>query len=256
MEQNKTVVIVGEDSSLESFTHTDDSIISCALNSAIMYCEGIVDYHFMNDFGNLDTIPLEDRIRAKNVVIPSYPHIKYPSGFESSSPHYPASKFIENYPVEFRDKFKLIELPTAPSHNTLIPKFPIRYTVAESAVYYMIHLGYRHFRFIGVGDTDDKYSPLIKDGVVKKGFGTLVRKTLIDILTRNGCTYVFPNEFKYDVLTSNESFYLPTSTERFSIPKTIKVGSKASINKTPLVKLKSNNSRSDFEKRLKERTMR
>lgn len=192
MEQNKTVIIIGAGSSLKNFVHIDDSIVYCALNSAIMCCDGIVDYHFMNDFGNLDKIPMRHLLRTKNVVIPSYPHTILPNGKECSDVNMPAQKFIDKYPQWFRTRFKLFDLPTTPKRHEDIPFYPVRLSVAESAVYHMIALGYRDFKFIGVGDCVDTYSEMIGGCTTRQEFSQKVRTTLEKILKDHGCTYKFP----------------------------------------------------------------
>lgn len=190
--EEKTVVIIGKGPSLTETIKVDDSCVYVALNSAILACDGIVHYHFMDNFGNLDKIPMRHLLRTKNVVIPSYPHTILPNGKECSDVNMPAQKFIDKYPQWFRTRFTLFDLPTTPKRHEDIPFYPVRLSVAESAVYHMIALGYRDFKFIGVGDCVDAYSEKIGGCTTQQEFSQEVRTMLETILKDNGCTYNFP----------------------------------------------------------------
>lgn len=201
--EEKTVVIIGNEPSLTETIKVDDSCIYVALNSAILACDGIVHYHFMDNFGNIDKIPMRHLLRTKNVVIPSYPHTILPNGKECSDVNMPAQKFIDKYPQWFRTRFTLFDLPTTPKRHEDIPFYPVRLSVAESAVYHMIALGYRDFKFIGVGDCIDTSSELIGGCTTRQGFSQKVRTTLETILKDNGCTYKFPYEETESIDTQN-----------------------------------------------------
>ena len=232
MDLTKTVVILGKGPSLPSKVKVDDSMVYCALNGAISVCEGIVDFHFMNDADSLDLIPIRDLSRAKNIVIPSYPHVLI-DGRKTSSADYTYRDFIASYPKELRDRFTVFEMPTAKVHNPNLPFYNVRLTVASSAVHHMLALGYRNFRFIGVGDGIDVYSSAFKDETFpKNGFSKRVRALIEDLMIRNNCIYSFASDHSYKVVNTNETFYLPQySDNRFKdIPMPSKVETEESLN--------------------------
>lgn len=249
--KEKTVVVIGKGPSLKEHIKVDDTCVYVALNSAILACDGIVHYHFMNDFGNLDKIPMRHLLRTKNVVIPSYPHTILKDGREYSDEKMPARKFIDKYPQWFQPRFTLFDMPSSPKRNDSLPFYNVTISVAESAVYHMISLGYRNFKFIGVGDRIDTYSELVGGGSTRRGFSAQVRDSLERILKDNRCTYTFGDtetkrhdnapldifalsldntankrlvEYTYTVLNTNETYKMESGTDefkfiKFSVPK-------------------------------------
>lgn len=148
------IVIIGKGPSIRNKIQTDDKKIYVSLNSSIRLIDGIVDYHFMNDFENLRKIGPMDLIRSKNIVIPSYPHIN-----EFSNKDYPAEKFINLLPKSYNGKVHIYELFSAVEKGKY-EFLDVTWSVAETAVLWFTKRGYKKFTFIGVG-TGAGYSPLI-----------------------------------------------------------------------------------------------
>lgn len=73
------VILVSKGPSAREISKSDYYKISC-LNNAIILCEE-VDYFFMHDTDNWDIIDINEWKKVKNFIMPYYPQMRHPGGF-------------------------------------------------------------------------------------------------------------------------------------------------------------------------------
>lgn len=186
--KNTTVLIIGKGPSLLGRVFCDNSsIIHAALNTAITLCEPAVDYHFINDFENLNKISKDDFNKSSNLILPTYPHIN-----EGANINYSWKEFMKHLP-EYTGTVGLYRLYTAPVIDENIEYLDVRWSVAETATLYFISRGIRNFKYIGVGKQVG-YNSLLSEKVPShqtSSWLTTNYDRLISHLTKANCKYDF-----------------------------------------------------------------
>ena len=186
----KTVKIIGKGQSLTDVIKVDDNdnYVYAVLNSSIRLIDGVADYHFMNDFENLNKIGSLDLIKTKNLIIPSFPHIH-----EKANIDYTHEYFIDLLPKCYNAHIFIYELYTAPIKGKF-ESLDVTWSVLETALRWFIKRGYRKFELCGVTENPG-YSKLIywekpsthQNNVWLKKNISIAR----NILDTNDCEYTF-----------------------------------------------------------------
>lgn len=186
--RDKTVLIIGKGPSLKHRVVCDEtSIIYAALNTAILLCEPKVDYHFVNDFENLNKISESEFNKSLNIVLPTYPHIN-----EKANINYSWEEFMKKIPT-YSGKVNLYRLYTSPKIDNRVEYLDVRWSVAETATLYFIARGVRNFKYLGV-DSTPGYSSMLSEKVpVHQTPEWLAenKRLLVKHLTMANCNYEF-----------------------------------------------------------------
>lgn len=184
----KVIKMFGKGKSLTTLILPDDRYIYAVLNSSIRLVNGIVDYHFMNDFENLKKIGGLDLIKTKNLVIPSYPHIN-----EHADINFNHDRFLNILPKCYNANIHIYEMPSAPIKNKF-EFLDVKWSVLETAILWFIARGFNKFEFVGITDTPG-YSSLIywEKPPLHQNTEWLSKNIELckKILDDNNCTYTF-----------------------------------------------------------------
>lgn len=151
---NPTVLIVGKGPSARPVDRCDSRIV-CALNGASKLC-GWIDWLFLNDWSALKEISESCIAVTENVVVPSELHLDTAGKKTRSFDRLP--DWIAEGP-----SLHIYELPSAKRKRPNVPRFGRILSVAETAVAWMLHLGYRRFETMGI-DPDGGYHEAFSGG--------------------------------------------------------------------------------------------
>src|SRR5690606_6749765 len=153
-EQHPPVVIVGKGPSARYVPPGAGAFRVAALNGAVRLCTW-ADWLFVNDLSAFAEIAPDDlRRHTGRVVLPAELHIDL--GKPRASPR-AAIPFLRGRPYD------LFELHTNPDRSPKLPYFGAIGSVAESAVAWLLHLGYRRFYTLGI-DPQGGYSQYFAQG--------------------------------------------------------------------------------------------
>ncbi len=158
---NTTMYIIGKGPGIiEKIVPSEFSRVA-ALNSAANLIDGKITWLFCNDVEAIESIYPETWLNVQNLVCPVYPH-QYNDVVKE---RIPAAFHILSYVNPGKVKLWLYNLHTAPAKLGGIPDFGEIWSVAETAVSWLLYQGWRDFVFTGVSHPKNMqigYSPLLK----------------------------------------------------------------------------------------------
>lgn len=144
---NQKVAIIGKNANIEKYMPLDLSrfdVVVC-LNGIINYMDRC-DWLVMCDTVAIDEVNDKGKANVRRVFIPEYPHL----------PDCTHEEFMEKFGVSC--EYMIFDSHFTPKPNKNILRLDHVFSVADTALQFMLWLGYRKFEFYGLGTTPETFS--------------------------------------------------------------------------------------------------